>query len=468
VSDSLLIRGGTVVTAADAYDADVLVESGVVAAIGDGRSLPPASRTIDAAGLYVLPGCVDPHAHFQTPSGGTVTCDDFTDGTIAAAHGGTTTALHFCVQERGEPFAETVRRWRGLLADAPPVVDVGFHMMVTDLDQGGTVADLAALPGQGITSFKVFMAGEVMLDGRALLHVMQVAGKSGARVMVHAEDGEAIDVLIEDALRRGDIAPRCHAETRPPSTEASATTRAIELAQLAGARLYIVHVSCAASLAAIARGRADGGFVHGETCPQYLLLDRSCLDGDADAAAPYVFSPPPRSPADQEALWQGLAAGELSTIGSDHGPYLLSDKRGRADFSKIPNGLPGIETRLGLTYHHGVLTQRLTLTRMVELLATAPAKLFGLYPHKGTIAVGSDADLVVFDPNSTDVISAATHHSSVDYNPYEGVKLDGAARTVLVRGKVVVDHGQLKAEPGHGRWLKRARCGEARRAQSRR
>jgi len=462
VPASVLIRGGTVATAADVYPADVLIEDGAIAAIG---RLPDAAaaETIDAAGCYVLPGGVDPHVHFQTPTGGTWTCDSFTTGTVAAAHGGVTSAIHFCVQEPGEPLDATVARWRGLLDDSPPVVDVGFHAMVTDLSTPELRAGLRSLPALGVSTFKVFMSGESMLDGGTLLATLQEAARCGAMVMVHAEDGEAIDLLVAEALAAGRVAPRHHATTRPPETEALAVARAIGLARLAGASLYVVHVSSAQALRVVAEARAAGADVTGETCPQYLLLDERCLDGDPDEAAKYLFTPPPRTPADQEALWDGLARGELAVVASDHGGFPLAAKRGHADFTRIPQGLPGVETRLGLLHHHGVRSGRLSLSRLVELLSANPARRFGLYPRKGAIAVGSDADVVVFDPERRTTIAAAALHSATDYSPYDGWEVVGAPRAVLVRGRVVVRDGELEAEPGHGAYLPRAVTG-ARRA----
>jgi dihydropyrimidinase len=301
------------------------------------------------------------------------------------------------------------------------------------------------------------MAGEAMVDAGALLGTLRTAARCGARVMVHAEDGEVIGSLIQEALAAGRTHPREHARTRPPATEAMAIERIVRLARMAGAPLYIVHVSCSEALDSVVAARARGCDVAGETCPQYLVLDEGVLEGDAGEAAKYVFTPPPRTEADQQALWAAAASGAISTIGSDHGGYLLAHKQGAPDFSRIPQGLPGIETRLPLVHHYGVAAGRLGPSRMVDLLCTAPARLFGLHPRKGTIAAGSDADVVVFDPVGETRVAVATHHSRTDYTPYEGLVLRGAVETVLVRGDVVVAGGETAAAPGHGAFVPRPR-----------
>ena len=449
-----LIRGGTVVTAENATRADVLVEEGVISAIGRLGSVAGAD-IIDATDRLILPGGVDPHVHFETPSAGVVTADTFTTGSIAAAHGGTTTALHFCVQDRGEGFQATIERWHRKLERNPPVIDVGFHLMLTDWEGGGGQEVLAALPGLGVTSFKVFMAGEPMVSGGVLLRTLQTAAASGALVMVHAEDGEVINELIRDALAAGRTHPREHARTRPAATEAMAIDRIRRLARMAGAPLYVVHVSGAEALAAVA---ADPAVV-AETCPQYLVLDDQVLEGDAVEAAKYVFTPPPRTPEDQDALWEAARSGVIRTIGSDHGGYRIADKLRPTTFDRIPQGLPGIETRLPLLHHFGVAAGRLSASRMVELIATEPARVFGLYPRKGAIGLGADADLTVFDPGGKTIVTAEAQHSATDYTPYEGLELRGAVETVLIRGATVVSHGETVALPGHGRFIARAREG---------
>jgi dihydropyrimidinase len=456
---SVLIKGGRIVTASDDYVADVYVDDATIALIGDGLT-QAADRVIDARGTYLLPGAVDAHTHMDMPFGGTVTCDDFTSGTIAGVHGGTTTIVDFCLQDRGQSFGDALATWHEKLRRCPPLADVGFHLAVTDLPGGGGVEALAALPAEGITSYKLFMAykGALMVDDETLFRTMQVAAASGALVMVHAENGDVIDVLVREALAAGNTEPVWHARTRPPETEGEATHRAIELAHLAGCPLYVVHVSCEPAIEAVARARAAGRAVWAETCTQYLFVDESALEEPDFAGAKYVYTPPPRAKRHQAALWQALSNGTLSAVTSDHCAFRLRDQKslGRNDFSKIPNGGPTIEHRLHMLHEGGVRAGRIDLNRLVDLVSTAPARLFGLYPRKGTIAVGSDADIVVFDPDRRLTIRAAEHHSNVDYNVFEGQAVHGSPRTVLVRGTVVVEDGKLVAEPGHGQFLRRA------------
>ncbi len=406
---------------------------------------------IDARGRYVLPGGVDPHTHMEMPFGGTTTCDDFGSGTVAAAFGGTTTIVDFCIQPRGRRFEDALATWHEKLRRTPPLIDVGFHLAVTDLTGGGGPGALADVTAQGIASFKLFMAypDALMVDDQTLFRTMDVAAASGALVMVHAENGAVIDVLTREALAAGHTEPIWHARTRPPETEAEATHRAIHLARLAGCPLYVVHVSCRGALEAVARARAAGWDVTGETCTQYLFNDESDLDRPDFEGAKFVYTPPPRRQEDRDELWRALSDGTLSVLSSDHCAFRWRDQKaiGRDDFSKIPNGGPTIEHRLHLLHHHGVRTGRFGLERMVELFSSEPARRFGLYPRKGTIAPGSDADVVVFDPERELVISAATHHSRVDYNVFEGMVVTGGPELVLARGQVVIDGDRLVGRP---------------------
>jgi dihydropyrimidinase len=459
---SVLIRGGRVITAGDDYVADVFVENGVVTQIG--KSLDQAAdRVIDARERYVMPGAVDPHTHLDMPFGGTVTCDDFTSGTISAAFGGSTTLIDFCIQARGQRLPDALDTWHQKLERAKPLIDVGFHLAVTDLREGGSLEDLARVPEQGVTSYKLFMAykGSIMVDDETLFRVMQVAARTGSLVLVHAEHGDAIDVLIKEALAAGHTEPIWHARTRPPELEGEATNRAIQLARVAGAPLYVVHVTCRDALEPVARARAAGWQVTGETCTQYLFIDESFLEKPDFEGAKYVYTPPPRPREHQEVLWQGLASDVLSVVSTDHCAFKWQGQKtlGRDDFSKIPNGGPGIEDRLNMLHHFGVRSGRLSLNRLVQLVSTNPARIFGLYPRKGTIAVGSDADIVVFNPERKLTLSAQSHHSNVDYNLFEGTEVVGAPETVLVRGQVIVADRKLVAEPGAGRFLRRARVG---------
>jgi dihydropyrimidinase len=459
---SVLIKGGRVITAADDYVADVFVEDERISLIGETLDVT-ADRVIDVAGKYVLPGGVDPHTHLDMPFGGTVTIDDVESGQTAAAFGGTTTHVDFIIQPKGSTFAEAIDEWRAK-ANGKQVIDMGYHMAVTDLKEGGTLEELATLPDQGITSYKLFMAykGAIMVDDETLFRVMQVAADTGALVMVHAEHGDAIDVLVREALERGETEPKYHALTRPPETEGEATNRAIQLARVAGCKLYVVHVSCAESVEPIQIAREKGWDVWGETCTQYFFVDYSFLERPNFEGAKYVYTPPPRDKANQEVLWTAVKNDVLSVVSTDHCAFLWDGQKslGRDDFSKIPNGAPGLENRIQMIHEFGVRGGRITLNRMVELLSTNPAKYFGLYPRKGTIAVGSDADIVVFDPEKRVTISSATDHSKSDYNLYEGTEVTGTPEVVLLRGNVLVEDGELVARPGVGQYVARARFGE--------
>ncbi|HEY6837017.1 MAG TPA: dihydropyrimidinase [Gaiellaceae bacterium] len=459
---SVLIKGGRIVTAADDYVADIYAEDETVTLIGESLD-QPADKVIDATGKYVLPGMVDPHTHLDMPFGGTTTIDDVESGQTAAAFGGTTTHVDFIIQPPGSTFAEAIAEWRAK-ANGKQVIDMGYHMAVTDLHDGGTLEDLAALPDEGITSYKLFMAykGALMVDDETLFRTMEVAAKTRALVMVHAENGDAIDVLVKEALAEGHTEPHYHALTRPPETEGEATNRAIQLARVAGASLYVVHVSCQESVEPIALAREKGWDVWGETCTQYFFVDYSFLERPNFEGAKYVYTPPPRDKANQEILWNAVRTDILSAISTDHCAFRWDTQKslGRDDFSKIPNGGPGLENRLQMIHQFGVREGRITLNRMVELLATNPAKLFGLYPRKGTIAVGSDADIVVFDPEKQLTITAADQHSKTDYNLYEGTQVTGSPETVLLRGHVLVENDELVAEPGIGQYIARSRFGE--------
>ncbi|MDP9440076.1 MAG: dihydropyrimidinase [Actinomycetota bacterium] len=460
---SVLIKGGRIVTAADDYVGDIFVDDGKVSLIGASLDVQ-ADKVIDAAGKYVIPGAIDPHTHMEMPFGGTVSCDDFTSGTTSAAFGGTTTIVDFCLQQPGQSLPDALATWHEKIERAKPVVDVGFHLAVTDLGEGGTLEDLAKAPDEGVTCYKLFMAykGAIMVDDETLFKTMRVASETGALIMVHAENGDAIDVLVKEALAEGKTEPKYHAATRPPITEGEATNRAIQLARVAGAPLYVVHVSCDEAIEPIAHARAQDWHAWGETCTQYLFIDETALDQPDFEGAKYVYTPPPRPKKNQELLWHALATDTLSVVSTDHCPFNWDGQKtlGRDDFSKIPNGGPGIENRLHMLHHFGVREGRISMRRFVELVSTNPARFFGMYPRKGTIAVGSDADIVVFDPEKRHTISAVTHHSNIDYNLYEGTEVVGAPDVVLVRGQVVVENDRLVAEPGAGSFVRRARFGE--------
>jgi dihydropyrimidinase len=459
---SVLIKGGRVITAADDYVADIFVEDERISLIGESLDVA-ADTVIDAAGKYVLPGAVDPHTHLDMPFGGTVTIDDVESGQRAAARGGTTTHVDFCIQAPGTSFADALADWKSK-ADGKQLIDMGYHIAVTDLKDGGSLEELASLPDQGITSYKLFMAykGALMVDDETLFKTMEVAAETGALVMVHAENGDAIDVLVKKALAEGKTEPKYHALTRPPETEGEATNRAIQLARVAGCALYVVHVSCKESVEPIELAREKGWDVWGETCTQYFFIDYTQLEQPNFEGAKYVYTPPPRDKANQDVLWNAVRTDVLSAISTDHCAFSWSEQKalGKDDFSKIPNGGPGLENRLHMIHHFGVREGRIGLNRMVELLSTNPAKLFGLYPKKGTVAVGSDADLVVFDPEKQHTITAADQQSKTDYNLYEGTQVLGDVETVLLRGNVIVDGGEVVAKPGIGQFVRRAKFGE--------
>jgi dihydropyrimidinase len=453
---TVLVRNGRVVTASESVEADLFVDGERIALVGQGLSLP-ADTVIDASGYLVLPGGIDAHTHLDMTAGGVTSADDFETGTRAAAFGGTTTVVDFATPEPGESLLAALEAWRRK-AEGRAAVDYGFHMALRGLGDT-TLGEMARLVrDEGVTSFKLYLAypGVLQVDDATFFRALLGARECGALTLVHAENGGVIDVLVKRALARGETAPRYHALTRPPETEAEATARAVSLATMAGAPLYVVHLSCAAALAHVTAARDRGLPVHAETCPQYLFLSTADYDRPGFEGARYVMSPPLRELSDQEALWRGLAGGDLEVVATDHCPFTLADKaRGRHDFSRIPNGAPGIETRMMLLWDGGVRTGRIDPQRFVELTATAPARLFGLWPRKGTIAVGSDADLVVWDPEREAHFSAETLHMRVDYSPYEGRVVRGGPAVVLSRGEVLVDHGEWKGRPGRGRFLKR-------------
>jgi dihydropyrimidinase len=456
----LLIRHGEIVTATERRVADLYVADGRIAAIGEGlERRSAADQVLDAAGRYVFPGFVDPHVHMALPVAGTVSADDFATGTASGVAGGTTTILDFVVPERGQPLLDALRDWRERARGA--VADYGFHMGISGWHEGVAAEMRAVVAEHGIPSFKVLMAykGTLMVDDGELFRVMKQAARLGAVVLVHAENGEAVAALQQELRARGDLGPEFHPLSRPSCLEGEATNRALVLAKLHGTEVYIVHMTCREAVEALERARAAGERCYGETCPQYLLLDDTVFAKPGFEAAAYVCSPPlrPTGQGHQGALWRGLATGTLDTVGTDHCPFTMEQKRlGRDDFTRIPGGIPGIEDRLALLYTYGVCEGRFDLNRLVAIGSTNAARIFGLYPRKGEIAVGSDADLVLYDPGGTSVRSARTHHSRGDRNPYEGMVVKGRPTHVLVRGRVAFAEGRLDVEPGAGRYLARA------------
>jgi len=452
-----LVQGGTVVTASDTFVSDVGLAGGRIATIAAALPRESAKQVLDARGLYVLPGGIDVHTHLDMPFGGTTSADDFESGTIAAAHGGTTTLIDFAIQYKGQTLREAFDTWMKK-ADGKAVTDYAFHCIMTDLPDA-RLEEMDTLVREGVSSFKLFMAypGVFMVEDALIFKAMSQAANSGGLICMHAENGGAIDVIVKRALAEGKTAPKYHALTRPTTAEAEATSRAIALAEMAGAPVYIVHLSCNEALEKVREARDRGLPAYAETCPQYLFLSLDNFDAPGFEGAKYVFTPPLREKWHQDKLWAGLAKDDLQVVSTDHCPFCFKEQKemGKDDFTKIPNGGPGIEHRLSLVYTGGVHGGRFNINRFVQLVSTAPAKLFGLYPRKGTVAVGADADLILWDPNKEETISATTHHMRVDYSMFEGIKVKGAPRQVLVGGRVVIDNGKFVGKAGAGRFLKR-------------
>lgn len=458
-----LIRNGTVVNADASVEADVLIDGERIVEVAPAIRTP-CDRVLDASDRLVIPGGIDAHTHLDMRlSDEVTTSDDFSTGTIAAAIGGTTCLIDYAAQSPGGTLAAALDAWHER-ARGRAAIDYGFHMSVCDLS-GEALPEMTALVAQGVSSFKLFMAypGRLMLEDADIARVMRRAADLGALVCLHAEDGPAIEALVQAARARGDLAPRFHAATRPAHLETAAVRRAIGLSRESGCELLVVHVSAAESADAIAEARERSARVHGETCPQYLLLTEERYTEPGFGGAKYVMSPPLRSRGHDEGLWEALADGALETVGTDHCPFWRRDKeRGRHDFSLIPNGGPGIEHRMALLFDAGVRSGRLTVNRWVEVCATAPAALFGLAPRKGSIAVGADADLVIWHPRKRWTISAATHHMRVDYNLYEGREVTGGVEAVFARGRLIVDGGEFIGRPGAGQFVARAPSASAR------
>jgi len=454
----LAIKNGLVVTSGSEFKADVGVDNGVIVEIAS--CLDGAKKTIDASGKLVMPGAIDPHTHFNWPLMGTFTADDFETGTIAAVCGGVTCVIDFALQPKGASLAQTLATWKAK-AGGKAVIDYSFHLVVTDATDH-VIAEIPDRVKEGIPSLKCFMAykGAVMVDDATLFRVLQAARDAGALVMVHAENGDVIDVLTRQALAAGQRAPRYHALTRPPLVEAEATARAIALASLAHAPIFVVHVSCAEALRHIEAARGCGQPVYAETCPQYLgVVTAERYDEPGFNGAKYVCSPPIRDASHPPHLWDGLRFGSLLEVSSDHSPFRFTGQKemGREDFSLIPNGIPGIETLVPIVFSEGVQKGRISLTRFVELVSTNSAKIFGLFPQKGTLAVGSDADIMVLDPEREATISHTDLHQNLDYTPYEGYRARGWPAVTISRGEIVYARGEVTARPGRGQFVARKR-----------
>ena len=453
----IVLNGGTIVTAVDVYQADVRIEGEKIVAIGH-ELKQPEDQVINVDGCFLFPGGIDPHTHFDLPAGDIVTSDDFLAGSKAAVLGGTTTILDFATQFKGETLKKGLENWHSK-ADGKSYVDFGFHMAITDWNDQVAQEMTDLVHQEGVPSFKLYMAYKNILqvDDGALLQALRQAGECGALVCVHCENGDVVDYLVKEARKQGETAPYFHPLTRPPAAEEEATNRVITLAQIADAPLYIVHLTCSGALQAVVEAKLKGLEVYAETCPQYLLLDDSYYRSEGFNGAKYVVSPPLRAVQHQEGLWSGLQTGVLDTIATDHCAFNYKGQKdlGLSDFSKIPSGAPGVETRMGLLYTYGVMSGKLKINEFVALTSTNAAKLFGLFPRKGTIAPGSDADLVVWDPRVSSTITVETLHQTCDYTPYEGFKQMGQAKHVFLRGKQVVKDGQLKVTRPRGIYLSR-------------
>jgi dihydropyrimidinase len=457
-----IIRGGTVATAADTFACDIGIRDGLIAALG--RDLGPAQAVIDATDRLVLPGGIDSHVHIAQPSGeGIVMADGFASGTRSAAFGGNTTVLPFCLQEKGQSLRAALRSYHAL-ADGECYVDVSFHLIVSDPTEQVLGQELPALVEDGYTSLKVFMTYEgLALSDREILETMSVARETGAMLMVHAENFDAIRFLTDRLEQAGKTAPRFHATSRPIPVEREATHRAISLAELIDVPIMIVHVSNREAMDEIRRAQQRGLKIMGETCPQYLVLTEKDLDQLNMEGSKYVCSPPPRDEASQQACWEGLQQGVFSVFSSDHCPFRYDDPqgklapKGRTSFRWVPNGIPGVAARLPILFSEGVTKGRIDLNRFVALTSTNHAKTYGLYPRKGTIAVGSDADIVLWDPRKAVTITHDLLHDGSDYTPYEGLEVVGWPALTMVRGRVVVDDGRLVGEKGYGAYLSRAK-----------
>ena len=460
---SILIKNGRIITAVDDYMGDVFIENETITHIGKSLDME-ADEILDASGKYLFPGGLDPHTHLDMPFGGTVSADDFETGTRAAAHGGTTTLVDFAIQTKGQSTLEALDTWHAK-AEGKTAIDYGFHMIVTDLEDD-RVHEMKMLADEGVTSYKLFMAypGVLYVDDGTIYRAMRKAGENGTVVCMHAENGIVIDEIVKRALAEGKTEPKYHALTRPTRMEAEGVHRAISIAEVANVPVYIVHLSSSDALEQVMLARNRGVHAFAETCPQYLFLDHSYYEQEGFEGAKYVMTPALREKWNQDELWKGLKFGDLQSISTDHCPFCFKDQKtlGIDDFSKIPNGGPGVENRMSLVFNGGVNSGRISLNKFVELTSTAAAKTFGLFPKKGTIAVGSDADIIIFDPNRKETISvdnSCTHHMRVDYNAYEGFEVTGFTETVLSRGKIIIKDCEYMGKKGDGQFLKRGLYG---------
>jgi dihydropyrimidinase len=458
---SVLIKSGRIITATDDYVGDVFIDGEKVHTVGRNLAMP-ADRAIDAKNKLVIPGAIDPHVHMELPFGGTVSSDDFKTGTIAAAFGGTTSIIDFAIQYKGKTFQQTLDDWHAK-AEGKCAIDYSFHLAVTEYEPRHA-PEFKKVVDSGVTTFKLFLAypGVFMVDDQTMFRVMQSAGEAGGLTLVHAENGNAISELISKLLAEGKVEPKHHAQSRPPTMQADGVARACRVAEVANAPVFIVHVSCEAAMMELHRARDKGNPAFGETCTQYLFLDERYYDKPNFEGAKYVFTPPLVAKENIEPLWKGLKLGYLQEVSTDHCPFNFKGQKelGRGDFTKIPNGGPGVEDRLSLIYQGAVLERGFSLNKWVDLCSTASAKMFGMFPKKGTIAPGSDADIVIFDPDKQRTLSAKTHHMNCDYSLFEGMKIKGYPETVLSCGKVIIENNEHKGRPGEGQFIKRGECAQ--------
>jgi dihydropyrimidinase len=460
---TVLIQHGTVVNADASVKADLLIDGAAIREVRAGIPASAADKVVDATGLLLLPGGIDAHTHLDMPFGGTTSADDFETGTRAAAIGGTTTIVDFAIQARGTKMRTALDTW-WKKAEGKACIDFGLHMIVTDLPDAG-LEDMDDMVREGVASFKLFMAypNALMVDDATIFKALRQTAKNGALICMHAENGSVIDVIVRQVLAEGKTAPIHHMLTRPTKAEAEAVHRAIAMAEMAGVPIYIVHLSCEDALNQVREARDRGLPAFAETCPQYLLLSLEDMADKGWDVAKYVFTPPLRERKNQPKLWEGLRKDNLQVVSTDHCPFCFADQKalGKDDFTKIPNGGPGIENRLQLLHHHGVGQGNFSINRFVELVSTAPARIFGMYPKKGALAAGSDADLVLWDPAMAYTISAATQHMRVDYSMFEGFRVRGNARDVYSRGELIVSGGKFIGKPGRGNYLRREARGGA-------
>lgn len=448
-----IIQNGLLVTASEIFQADIKIENGKISIIADQIGSKNEDTVIDATDKYVLPGLIDPHTHLGIEG----TLDDFESGSKAAASGGVTTIINFTEPDNSQTYLEDLTEWRAKAKNS--IIDYGFHSIINKCNPE-VIEQIAKLPDEGVTSIKLFMAYEEnMVNDKEMYLLLKAAKKAGIVTNVHAENGNLIDLLIEEALRKNNTKPIYHAYTRPPSMEAEATARALRIAEVAEAPIYIVHISCEEALTEFTRAKERGVIAFGETCPQYLVLDEDYLKTEDKEAVKYICSPPLRTKKDQEVIWSKIKSGSISTIGSDHAshPFVNGKENGINDFTKAPNGLPGIESTLLLLYQYGVYEGRITLPKLVEITSQNPAKIFGLYPKKGSLNIGSDGDIVIFDPNKSTVISKETQKQGTEYNVYEGINVHGRIDCVLSRGQVIVEDKEVVGKAGHGEYLYRNR-----------